>query len=144
MEVPAGIQTQVIVNGNKVLASAVSSPLSIRGHVVAPGEKSLAAAVMMGSLPTNIRAASEAVKIKDGVMFVPFEQLQVTKSVPVAGDVPATRALISIDETGHVIKVKPSAGAPAGIEESLQQWEFAPYMVDGQAVKVITIYAKKN
>ncbi|HZI17089.1 MAG TPA: hypothetical protein VEY09_00705 [Pyrinomonadaceae bacterium] len=143
--VPTPVQTCVVVDGEVVLASSISEPLSIIGRRISRGHQNLGEAFMLGGLPSNVRRPDKPVKVSDGVMFVPFEKLQILKSTMVSGEASRLRAMLSIDESGRVMSVKPLAEQPpSGFEEEIRQWEFAPYLIEGRATKVITIYARDN
>jgi len=82
---------------------------------------------------------------KSGKYLVPFSKLQIVKKVAVEGTPLQISARLEIDETGHVVKVNPITSTPAlGLEETLKQWEFAPYQVDGHPVRVITQFTSAD
>jgi hypothetical protein len=49
------------------------------------------------------------------------------------------RAGVDIDKEGKVVKVNPFNEDPAVLEKALMQWEFAPFIVDGRPVAVMTM-----
>lgn len=142
---PSGTQTSAIFDGEVILnaAAALQEPISIKGREVRRGAQDTATAVLQSVLPPAMRgqsAPTTATKLPySGRYFVPFPLLQVRKRVAVDPGSPRIRAGVDIDKEGKVIKVTPYNEDSAFLEKALMQWEFAPYIVDGQPVAVMTV-----
>jgi hypothetical protein len=147
---PSGTQTSAIFDGEVVLnAAALREPVSIKGREVRQGAQDTATAVLQSVLPPAMRGQSVptgATKLPySGRYFVPFSLLQVRKRVAVDLSSRRIRAGIDIDKEGKVVEVKPfndiDEESAAALEKALMQWEFAPYIVDGQPVAVMTVFS---
>jgi hypothetical protein len=140
---PSGTQTSAIIDGEVILNAALQEPVSIKGREVRQGAQDTATAVLQSVLPPAMRGQSvptTATKLPySGRYFVPFSLLQVRKRVAVDPGSPRIRAGVDIDKEGKVIKVTPYNEDSAFLEKALMQWEFAPYIVDGQPVAVMTV-----
>ncbi|MDQ1522387.1 MAG: hypothetical protein QOE47_311 [Pyrinomonadaceae bacterium] len=143
VELPSGSQTSAILDGEVILNAALREPISIKGREVGQGAKNTATAVLQSVLPPGLRGKSvptTATKIAySDKYFVPFSQLQVRKQVAVDLSSPQVRAGVDINEQGKVVKVTPFNEDSAVLEKALMQWEFAPFIVDGQPVAVTTV-----
>ncbi|HEV2879736.1 MAG TPA: hypothetical protein VGX24_00400 [Pyrinomonadaceae bacterium] len=143
---PSGTQTSAIFDGDVILnAAALQEPVSIKGREVRQGAQDTANAVLQSILPPALRGQSvptTATKLPYGDdYFVPFSLLQVRKRVAVDLSSPLIRAGVDINKEGKVIKVTPFNEDSAFLEKALMQWEFAPFVVDGQPVAVTTVYS---
>jgi hypothetical protein len=143
---PSGTQTSAIFDGDVILnAAALQEPVSIKGREVRQGAQYTANAVLQSILPPALRGQSvptTATKLPYGDdYFVPFSLLQVRKRVAVDLSSPLIRAGVDINKEGKVIKVTPFNEDSAFLEKALMQWEFAPFIVDGQPVAVTTVYS---
>jgi hypothetical protein len=140
---PSGTQTSAIFDGEVILNASLQEPISIKGHEVRQGAKDTATAVLQSVLPPAMRGQSvptTATKLPySGRYFVPFSLLQVRKRVAVEPGSLRIRAGVDIDKEGKVIKVTPYNEDSAFLEKALMQWEFAPYIVDGRPVAVMTV-----
>lgn len=144
---PAGAQTSAIFDGEVILNAVLREPVSIKGREVRQGAKDTSTAVLESLLPPAMRGQAVptgATKLRHGGRyFVPFSLLQVRKRVAVDLSSPVIRAGVDIDKEGKVVKVSPFNDADedsaATLEKALKQWEFAPYVVDGQPVDVMTV-----
>jgi hypothetical protein len=147
IELPSGTQTQAVVDGNVVLNGSFQQPLSVQGQEVRPGETTFAAALLRTQMPDEFRGlAVDAVDksdrrmLGDDKLFVHVSKLKVLKTVAFDTDSPLNRAALEINEEGKVVKVIPlSKKHDQGLEDALLQWEFAPYMVDGHPVPILTV-----
>lgn len=153
VQVPSGKQVQIIADGNTLLSASLreGEPLSLRGQQIGQGVLTLSEAMtqvfLPPGLPSVIRGGSLRKSEQNVVQplgnsdkyLVPFHKLQVVKKVAVEGSPLQIIAKLEIDETGRVVSVQPVGTSPApGLEETLKQWQFAPYQVGGRAVRVIT------
>jgi hypothetical protein len=153
VQIPSGTQTKIITDENLVLSASLreGEPLSLRGQQIGQGvstiSEAMAQIVVPSMLPSSIKGKSSGQFNENlvrpfgnsGKYLVPFSRLQVVKKVTVEGTPPQISARLEIDETGHVEKVHPLSSMPApGLEETLKQWEFVPFQVDGHPVRVIT------
>ncbi|HKC65260.1 MAG TPA: hypothetical protein VKB86_16585 [Pyrinomonadaceae bacterium] len=153
VQVPSGTETKVLVGENVVLSASLKEgePLSLRDGQVGQGASTISEAMMQIMLPSMLPSSIKGKSLgrfdgnsvqslgKSGKYLVPFSKLQIVKKVAVEGTPLEISARLEIDETGHVVKVSPIASTPApGLEDTLKQWEFAPYQVDGHPVRVIT------
>ncbi|HEX8130116.1 MAG TPA: hypothetical protein VF527_13520 [Pyrinomonadaceae bacterium] len=140
---PSGSQTSAIFDGEVILNAVLREPVSIKGREVRQGAKDTSTAVLQSVLPPAMRGQSvptTATKLPySGRYFVPFSLLQVRKRVAVDPGSPRIRAGVDIDKEGKVIKVTPYNEDSAFLEKALMQWEFAPFIVDGQPVAVMTV-----
>jgi hypothetical protein len=147
---PSGSQTSVIIDGEVILnAAALREAVSIKGREVRQGAEDTATAVMQSILPPAMRGQSAptgATKLAYGDRyFVPLSLLQVRKRVAVDPGSRRIHAGIDIDKEGKVVEVKPfndvDEDSAASLTKTLMQWEFAPYIVDGQPVAVTTVFS---
>ena len=147
---PSGSQTSVIIDGEVILnAAALREAVSIKGkgREVRQGAEDTATAVLQSILPPAMRGQSAptgATKLAYGDRyFVPLSLLQVRKRVAVDLSSRRIHAGIDIDKEGKVIEVKPfndvDEDTAAALTKTLMQWEFAPFIVDGQPVAVMTV-----
>ena len=77
----------------------------------------------------------------DGSFVMPSSKLAVLKQTHMesSGDEPLV-VILKVDETGRVSQVTALTDKPTpGLEESLKQWEFTPFLVDGKPVSVKTM-----
>jgi hypothetical protein len=140
---PSGSQTSAIFDGEVVLNAVLQDSVSIKGREVGQGAKNSADAMLQSLLPPALRGQSVPItpsKIAySDKYFVPFSLLQVRKRVAVNSGSPMIRAGVDIDKEGKVVKVTPLSEDSAFLEKTLMQWEFAPFIVDGQPVSVMTV-----
>jgi hypothetical protein len=143
VELPSGTQTQAVVDGSVVLNGLLQAPLSIRGKDVRQGESTFAAALVRTRVPNEFRGSADDKsdrRLADDKLFVHISKLRVLKTVPVDTASPLNRASLEINEEGKVVKVTLlSKNHDPGLENALLQWEFAPYMVDGHPVPILTV-----
>lgn len=153
IQIPSGTQTKIITDENLILSASLreGEPLSLRGQQIGQGVSTISEAmaqIMASSmLPSSLKGKPLGQFNENfvrpfgnsGKYLVPFSRLQVIKKVAVEGTPLQIIARLEIDEAGHVEKVHPISSTPApGLEETLKQWEFAPFQVDGHPVRVIT------
>ncbi|HEV7374841.1 MAG TPA: hypothetical protein VGN95_08995 [Pyrinomonadaceae bacterium] len=153
IQIPSGTQTKIITDDNLVLSASLQEgePLSLRGQQIGQGVSTISEAMAQVMIPSMLPSSLKGKPLgqfnenfvrpfgNSGRYLVPFSRLQVVKKVPVEGTPTQIIARLEIDETGHVEKVQPISSTPAsGLEETLKQWEFAPFQVDGHPVRVIT------
>ncbi|HLL72147.1 MAG TPA: hypothetical protein VK363_11970 [Pyrinomonadaceae bacterium] len=141
---PSGSQTSAFVDGEMVLQANLQEAASIKGRAVGRGTQNMADALIRAVMPAALQGKSankDAIKLEySDKYFVPFAKLQVLRKVAVDLSSPQTRAGIEINKEGKVVKVTPfNQDSAAGLEKALKQWEFAPYLVDGQPVAVTTV-----
>lgn len=145
VQLPRGASVRVLADGDEVAFPALNEPTAIRDGKVEPGAPSLAAAMIQSAMSRDmagIPTLRDEQSLGDGgARFVPFEKLQVLKMVDVDLGHPRNRATLEINAEGEVVRVVTSGGkrADPGVEESLKQWRFAPYIVMGRAVPVVTV-----
>jgi hypothetical protein len=144
---PSGTQTSAVFDGEVILNAALREPVSIKGREVRQGAQDTSAAVLQSVLPPAMRGQSvptTATRLPySGKYFVPFSLLQVRRRVAVDLSSRRIHAGVDIDKEGKVVKVSPfndvDEDSAAVLEKTLKQWEFDPYVVDGQPVAVTTL-----
>lgn len=145
VQLPRGASVRVLTDGDEVAFLSLHEPAAIRDGKVEPGAPSLAAAMIQSAMSRDLAGIpplrDEQSLGSGGARFVPFEKLQVLKTVDVDLGHPRNRATLEINADGEVVRVITAGGKRAnpGVEESLKQWRFAPYLVDGQPVPVVTV-----
>lgn len=145
VQVPSGLQVQVTFDGITILSALLREPVSFRGKQLGTGSANAAETIAQTLLPQGIMRDQGATRpLAEGKLFVPFSQLRLVKKVAVGKDT-LVGAILEIDGTGQVVKVKSLTGAiAADVEEKLRKWEFTPYQQDGRAVSVVTVLTPKN
>lgn len=135
IQVPEQAKISVLLDGNLVLNSAVERPLSIRNGTVSNGFSNT-----METLFAAARPSTPFKQLLPDQIAVLDSKLQVLKRVPLRGTPGTVIVELEINEVGRVFKVRKISGPTVeNLVETLHQWEFAPFIVNGKAVPVITI-----
>ncbi len=141
VSVPEGAQVQWVVNGHAVLDASVSEPLSFSGGRLGIGSRTVA--------ETAVRAVFRdwmedgVAPLSEGEYVVPWRRLTVRRKVELgikAGEV--RRVILGIDEAGRVVRAlafTDDGRRDAEVEARVRQWEFEPFLIDGRAVRVVTM-----
>jgi hypothetical protein len=140
VSVPEGVQVDLEVNEHSFLNASIGEPLSITGDKVGIGSRNVVETMLWVAYPD----AREEVKplATPGEYAVAFHRLRVRKRVePQIATNGRLLALLAIDESGRVVRAVAYTGEgrrDLQAEERLQQWEFEPFIVNGQPVRVVT------
>lgn len=143
IQVPARARVRVLLNGDVVLKAALLNPLSFRNKEWGLGASTTSGAIMQAVMPSSVRSVSNrpAYHGSTGSYFVPFSSLRVLeRSQFDVEQGQSSMAIIQIDEAGHVVGVTPMTDAPTpDLESTIRKWRFAPYYLNGRAVRVSTM-----
>lgn len=142
ISVPEGARVQWMVNGRAILDASVSEPLSFSGGRLGIGSRTVA--------ETAVRAVfrdwmeDEVIPLSEpGEYAVSWRRLVVRKKVELgitAREV--RRVILGIDEAGRVVRTlvfTDDGRRDAEVEARVRQWEFEPFLIDGRAVRVVTM-----
>ena len=127
-----------------IFRAKLSQPLAYRGQEMAPGSPNMTGTLARAALSptgTNNESWGPLYDSSDGSDVMPSSKLGVLKQthIETRGGEPLV-VVLKVDETGHVTQVTPLTDKPTpGLEESLKQWEFTPFLVDGKPVSVKTM-----
>lgn len=142
LSVPEGVRVHLVVNGRSIINTVVSAPLLFSEGQVGVGPRNVAGTAWRAAV--RIKETEEAVPLASpGEYAVPFHRLKVRRRVELginAGQ--AKQAVLGIDETGRVVRAlvfTDNGERDPQAEEQLRQWEFEPFFVNGQAVRVVTM-----
>ncbi len=142
LSVPEGVRVHLVVNGRSVINTAVNAPLSFSEGHLEVGPRNIAETALRAAI--RIKEMEEVVPLASpGEYAVPFHRLRVRRRVELgitAGE--ARQAVLGIDETGRVLRAvvfTDKGERDPQAEEQLRQWEFEPFFVNGQAVRVVTM-----
>jgi hypothetical protein len=142
LSVPEGVRVHLVVNGRSIINTVVSAPLLFSEGQLGVGPRNVAGTAWRAAV--RIKETEEAVPLASpGEYAVPFHRLKVRRRVELginAGQ--AKQAVLGIDETGRVVRAlvfTDDGERDPQAEEQLRQWEFEPFFVNGQAVRVVTM-----
>jgi hypothetical protein len=142
LSVPEGVRVHLVVNGRSIINTVVSAPLLFSEGQLGVGPRNVAGTAWRAAV--RIKETEEAVPLASpGEYAVPFHRLKVRRRVELginAGQ--AKQAVLGIDETGRVVRAlvfTDNGERDPQAEEQLRQWEFEPFFVNGQAVRVVTM-----
>lgn len=142
VSVPEGARVQWMVNGRAILDASVSEPLSFSGGQLGIGSRTVAETAMRAVFRDWME--DEVIPLSEpGEYAVSWRRLVVRKKVELgikAGEV--RRVILGIDETGRVVRAlafTDDGRRDAEVEARVRQWEFEPFLIDGRAVRVVTM-----
>jgi len=141
IEVPARARIRVIADGKTILRATIKQPISLHDQEWFTGSSNLSGTISRAGLAlAGFGGALQHLREGD-YRGVSFSELQVLeKHSPKNGSAgEAVMAALQIDEAGHVVDVIPLTDVPAGFEQTLRTWRFAPYLVSGRATSVSTV-----
>lgn len=143
IQVPRRVQVRVQLDGKTILKASLRQPLSLRNQEWGQGASNSSGAIMQAAMPPVSQRLSSHAASHDGTYYVPVSRLQILNRNPIKGEAGQKVIVkLEIDEAGHVVNIIPLTEAPpAGLEEVLRAWRFAPYEVDGHRVRVSTTLA---
>jgi hypothetical protein len=141
VHVPTGIRVHLVREGQTLLRARLSEPIALRQDAIEPGTRNPAETFLRAlfgqDMPDVLRPP-----FPDQPYVVSFRRLAIRKKVPVNLP-PGERLFVSlvINADGTVAEVTPLApeGLAPEVERAVRQWEFEPFVFDGQAVRVRTI-----
>jgi hypothetical protein len=141
VSMPEGARVQWVVNGRAILDASVSEPLSFSGGRLGIGSRTVA--------ETAVRAVFRdwmedgVAPLSEGEYVVSWRRLTVRRKVELgitAGEV--RRVILGIDEAGRVVRAlafTDDGRRDAEVEARVRQWEFEPFLIDGRAVRIVTM-----
>jgi hypothetical protein len=141
VHVPKEVRVHLIQDGYVRLRARLREPLALREGAVELGTRNRAETVLRavfgGHLSDVLRPTSP-----DQPYIVSFQRLTIRKRVPVNiswGEKLYVLLIIEADgRVSHIVPLEPEA-IPLEVEHALRQWEFEPFLFDGQAVRVKTL-----
>lgn len=144
IQIPSGALAEVLVDGERLLKSALKQPLSLQNKNWGYGA--------LNTLETMVRAAGiykdstisgdqVAYDRSTGRYAVPSSKLEVLSKTSIRSVSGLSMVVVmEIDETGRVTKVTPlTNSADPNLERQLMKWRFAPYKVNDQPVPITTM-----
>lgn len=139
IQIPEGAQVRVVTDGKVLLDEAISNSVGIRNGQLQEGALGVAGTVFLASINSR---PNQVQQIGYGIYSVPSSKMQVLQRGSLA--TPLGRSItvgLEIDTKGNVTHVKVLDNDPPAELENLlkQEWKFAPYLVDGVPVKVVTV-----
>ncbi len=144
IEVPANAWLQLQVDEEVILNARLRQPLSFHNKEMGEGSQGISGTVMRAAMSLIGQAhfsEQSAYDRSKGAYAVPFSKLEIVKKTPInLSRSQSTIVMLQIDERGRVVMVTPMTDMPVGnLENTMKDWRFAPYEVNGQAVPVTTI-----
>lgn len=144
IEIPEAAEVELFFNEEKVIKSSVIfAPVAVKNGIVTKGDDDFAKAqIRLISPQTTSQKPDGIVQITGNHLYVPFSKLQLKKSNTLQGNT-SIKAVIEINEQGLVETVSVFGENSEAIKQQLLGWEFIPFVKDGTAVKVKTLFTRE-
>jgi hypothetical protein len=144
VEIPKDAEVEIFFNQEKVHnSSVIYAPIAVKNGVAESGDNDLAKAQVRLISPQTIGQRPDGiVQISGNRLYVPFSKLQLKKSSALQGTA-SIKAVIEINEQGLVEDASVFGENSEAIKQQILGWEFIPYLKDGTAVKVQTLYTRE-
>jgi hypothetical protein len=139
IQVPDNAHVHLVINGRTVVDSRLNTPISLRNDMIGLGSKGVSGTLVQAMLPDDPEVIPPV--SPDQPYGVAFSRLKVRKMVsPDLKPGEVVKVVLAIDTDGRVVSVAPLIPKEIDpeLKQTLQQWEFEPFIVKGQAVRVIT------
>jgi hypothetical protein len=129
---------QVLAEEKVVLNATLAGPIGFRNGELREGALGIPGAIVRAAGASSENSVEQ---LASGLYSVPASKLQVIKQTSSPTRLGRDVAVgVEIDEQGRVVRAKVLNGdLSVNVEGSVREWRFAPYLVDGQPVRVATI-----
>lgn len=139
VQIPNQAQVELVIDGKTLLNAVVIQPICLCDGEWDLGAKGLAGTLVRatGLLRQPVFGNREAAFDKGaGLYAVPYSKLRLTQRKPLVARVGSTvLVLVHVDETGKVVKATPlTASGIKNLPDSMLEWRFLPYVMNGRAV----------
>ena len=139
VQVPEQAHVELVIDGKTLLNAVVLQPICLCDGEWDLGAKGLAGTLVRatGLLRQPILANREAAFDKGtGLYAVPYSKLRLTLRKPLVARAGSTvLVLVHVDEIGKVVNATPlTASAIKNLPDSMLEWRFMPYVMNGRAV----------